>query len=145
MISNPLVRKFDLFRDDPTLIVSAHTLTSQVCLSDFRIFVSALEGVSVPITNNNMGASHGCARHSILEHWPNVFHGFAKASLGGRGTNAAARLRDCSVADRTSQHLRVQESTSEAVLGSDDNGLLRPSCRLSTQISAPGRCADSSA
>jgi hypothetical protein len=37
------------------LRISSYTVRSQVSLSDFRIFVSALEGASVSITKDNLG------------------------------------------------------------------------------------------
>jgi hypothetical protein len=50
-----LVGKCDLFRDDLMLVASPYTVMSKVTLRDFRTFVSALEGASVPITNDNLG------------------------------------------------------------------------------------------
>jgi hypothetical protein len=50
-----LIQKCDLFRDSPSLTLSPYTLISQVSQSDFGTFVSALEGASLSITNDNMG------------------------------------------------------------------------------------------
>jgi hypothetical protein len=56
-----LAQKCDLFSDTPTFAISHYSLKSQVSLSDFREFVSALEGAPVTITNNNFtGLSHLC-------------------------------------------------------------------------------------
>jgi hypothetical protein len=63
-----LVGTCDLFRDDPTLTLSPYTLTSQVSLSDVRTFVSAVEGASVAITNDNLGGlSHLCEEFQFRE------------------------------------------------------------------------------
>jgi hypothetical protein len=48
-----LVHKCDLFSDDPGLAAFPYQLKSQVSLSDFQQFVSALEGTTVTVTNNN--------------------------------------------------------------------------------------------
>jgi hypothetical protein len=50
-----LVQKSDLFADNLTLVGSPYNVTSQVLLSDFQEFISALEGASVKITNSNFG------------------------------------------------------------------------------------------
>jgi archaellum component FlaC len=50
-----LVQKSDLFADNLPLTVSPYNVTSQVLLSDFQEFISALEGASVRITNKNFG------------------------------------------------------------------------------------------
>jgi hypothetical protein len=47
------VNKCDLFGDDPGLAAFPYHLKSQVSVSDFREFVSALEGMTVKVTNNN--------------------------------------------------------------------------------------------
>jgi hypothetical protein len=51
-----LVHKCDLFSDDPGLTALPYHLKSQISLSDFRAFVSALDGTRVKITNNNFQA-----------------------------------------------------------------------------------------
>jgi hypothetical protein len=59
--SRILVRKCDLFTDDPSLAGSPYTPTSQVSLADFREFVSVLEDQTVTITNANFrGLSRLC-------------------------------------------------------------------------------------
>jgi hypothetical protein len=50
------VQKCDLFCNDLSLLASPYNLTSLVPLSDFRDFVSALEGSAVQINNSNFGA-----------------------------------------------------------------------------------------
>jgi hypothetical protein len=56
-----MVQKCDLFRNDPTLTASPYNVKSQVSLSDFREFVSALQNTAVKITNNNFeGLSRLC-------------------------------------------------------------------------------------
>jgi hypothetical protein len=51
-----LTNKCDLFADDPGLAVSPYHLTSRVSVNNFREFVSALEGTTVQVTNNNFKA-----------------------------------------------------------------------------------------
>jgi hypothetical protein len=41
--------------EDPMLVVSPYTVRSKVSQRDFRTFVSALEGASVPLTKDNLG------------------------------------------------------------------------------------------
>jgi hypothetical protein len=53
--SRLLVRKSDLFADDPTLANSPYTLKSRVSLVVFWEFMSALEGTEVAIKNDNFG------------------------------------------------------------------------------------------
>jgi hypothetical protein len=54
-VSAPLlVFKCDLFVDDPGLAAFPYHLKSRVSVSDFREFVSALEGTTVKVTNNNI-------------------------------------------------------------------------------------------
>jgi hypothetical protein len=48
-----LVNKCDLFGDDPGLAALPYHLKSQVSVSEFREFVSALEGTTVKVRNNN--------------------------------------------------------------------------------------------
>jgi hypothetical protein len=48
-----LVQKCGLFLEDPMLVASRYTVISQVSVSDFRTFVSALEGAAVTINNDN--------------------------------------------------------------------------------------------
>jgi hypothetical protein len=50
-----LVRKSDLFADDPTLGASSYTLKSRVSLVDFRAFVAALKGKRMRIKKDNFG------------------------------------------------------------------------------------------
>jgi hypothetical protein len=50
-----LVQKCGLFMEDAVLLASPYTVKSKVSLSAFQALVSALEGASVPITNENMG------------------------------------------------------------------------------------------
>jgi hypothetical protein len=47
-----LVHKGDLFSDDPGLAAFPYCLKSQVSVTGFREFVSALEGTTVKVTNN---------------------------------------------------------------------------------------------
>jgi hypothetical protein len=54
-----LVLKCGLFREDPMLVASPYTVRSEVSQRDFRTFITALEGSSVPITNDNMGGLTG--------------------------------------------------------------------------------------
>jgi hypothetical protein len=59
--SRLLVTKCDLFVDDPGLAALPYDLKSRVPVSDFREFVSALEGRTVKVTNNNFkGLSELC-------------------------------------------------------------------------------------
>jgi archaellum component FlaC len=59
--SRLLVRKSDLFADDPTLANSPYSLKSQASPSDFREFIAVLEGTAVKVTNNNVkGLSQLC-------------------------------------------------------------------------------------
>jgi hypothetical protein len=61
VLARLLVLKCDLFTDDPTLASSPYTLKSRISLDDFREFVSALEGTTATITNNNFkGLSQLC-------------------------------------------------------------------------------------
>jgi hypothetical protein len=56
-----LVSKCDLFSDDPGFAAVPYDLKSHVSVSDFRQFVSALEGTTVTVTNNNFkGLSQLC-------------------------------------------------------------------------------------
>jgi hypothetical protein len=48
-----LVQKSQLFADDLTLTSSPYNVSSQVSVSNFREFVSALEGDAVRIKNND--------------------------------------------------------------------------------------------
>jgi hypothetical protein len=48
-----IVSKCDLFVDDPGLAAVPYELKSEVCVSDFREFVSALEATTMKVTNNN--------------------------------------------------------------------------------------------
>jgi hypothetical protein len=48
-----LVNKYDLFSDDRVLVALPYHLKSRVSVSDFREFVSALEGRIVKVTHNN--------------------------------------------------------------------------------------------
>jgi uncharacterized coiled-coil protein SlyX len=68
VLSRLLVRKSDLFADNPTLAGSPYTLKSEVSLSDFREFVAALEGRRVTITNTNFdGLSRLCQEFSFQD------------------------------------------------------------------------------
>jgi predicted RNase H-like nuclease (RuvC/YqgF family) len=49
-----LVQKCDLFGDDPTLTAFPYKVTSEVSLTDFRAFISALEGRTVTMSNGNI-------------------------------------------------------------------------------------------
>jgi hypothetical protein len=49
------VQEYGLFTEDPILGASPYTVRSKVSLRDFRTFVSALEGASVPITKDSLG------------------------------------------------------------------------------------------
>jgi hypothetical protein len=56
-----LTSKCDLFGGDPGLTAFPYHLKSQICVSDFREFVSALKGTTVKVTNNNFrGLSQLC-------------------------------------------------------------------------------------
>jgi hypothetical protein len=48
-----LVSKCDLFAEDPGLAAVPYHVQSRVSVSDFREFVSALQGTTVKVTNNN--------------------------------------------------------------------------------------------
>jgi hypothetical protein len=54
-----LVQKCGLFMEDPIVVASPYTVKSKVSQSDFRTFVSALEGAPVAITNDNFGGLSG--------------------------------------------------------------------------------------
>jgi hypothetical protein len=51
--SRLIVRKCDLFADNPILAASPYTVQSHVSLTDFGEFVSLLEGNAATITNDN--------------------------------------------------------------------------------------------
>jgi hypothetical protein len=56
-----IVSKCDLFADDPSLVAVPYHLNSRVSVSDFRAFVSALEGIIMRVTSNNFkGLLHLC-------------------------------------------------------------------------------------
>jgi hypothetical protein len=56
-----LISKCDLFADDPGRAAAPYTLKSQISVGDLRDFVSALEGTTVKVTNNNFkGLSQLC-------------------------------------------------------------------------------------
>jgi hypothetical protein len=49
-----LIQKCDLCKDNPSLTASPYIVRSHISQSDFRTFVSALEGASVPLTKDNL-------------------------------------------------------------------------------------------
>jgi hypothetical protein len=51
--ARPIVRKCDLFVDNPALAASPYTVQSHVLVTDVGEFVSFLEGKAVEITNEN--------------------------------------------------------------------------------------------
>jgi hypothetical protein len=53
LLCRTLVQKCDLFADDPALTVSPYSVKSEVPVSDFRDFVSAIEGLPFSITPSN--------------------------------------------------------------------------------------------
>jgi hypothetical protein len=56
-----LISKCDLFADDPGLATVPYHVKSRVSVSDFREFVSALEGAVVKVANDNFrGVSQLC-------------------------------------------------------------------------------------
>jgi hypothetical protein len=109
-------------------------LTSEVSLSDFRTFVSALEGASVPITKDNLGGLsllweefHFGALTARLSHFResgDLQEDVTLTDLETRKRLSALeermQRRDCEIAvlqTKLSRHSRVQKSRSEAVLG----------------------------
>jgi hypothetical protein len=129
-----LVQKCDLFRDDPTLTVSPYTLTSQVSVSDFRTFVTALEGASVSITKDNLGGlTQLCKEFHFgdLEERLSQFRESDDLKEDVTLNDFEARKRLSALEERMQQHdreiaalradlsrhLRLQESSSEGLLG----------------------------
>jgi hypothetical protein len=129
-----LVQKCGLFREDPILVSSPLPVKSKVSQRDFQTFVSALEGASVPITNDNLGGlSRLCEefqfgalaeRLSQFRESDDFKEDVTLKDLEARKRLLALEERmqqsDCEiVALRTEllRHSRAQESASEAVLG----------------------------
>jgi hypothetical protein len=116
------------------LVASSYTVKSKVSQSEFRTFVSALEGASVPITNDNIG---GLTRLCEEFHFGALAERLSQFRESDdfkedgmlKDLEARKRLlaleermeqRDCEIASlriELSRHLRAQESTSEALLG----------------------------
>jgi hypothetical protein len=68
------ISKCDLFRGDPTLAAFPYHLKSEVSLSDFREFVSALSGITVKVRNNEVKAlSQLCQKSFVSEIWQHSF------------------------------------------------------------------------
>jgi hypothetical protein len=129
-----LIQKCGLFTEGPIVVASPYTLRSKVSLSDFRTFVSALEGASVTITKDNFGGlSRLCEEFQFRE--------LAERLSQFRGSEAFKEdvtLKDSEVRERLfvleermqqrdhdiaalrtelSRHSAVQDLSSEALLG----------------------------
>jgi hypothetical protein len=65
-----LINKCDLFFNDPELTALPYHLKSRVSVSDFREFISALEGTTVKVTSNNFkGLSQLCEEFHFRDLW----------------------------------------------------------------------------
>jgi TolA-binding protein len=129
-----LVQKSDLFSDDPTLAGSPYTPRSQVSLSDFREFVSALDGKTVTINSENFrGLSRLCDELQFrnLAAQLSQFRGSDHFKKETTMKDSEVRMRLSTLEERMqqrddeiaalqhelSQQSRAQESVAEALLG----------------------------
>jgi hypothetical protein len=125
-----LVQKCDLFGDDPTLTTFPYEVRSQVSLTDFRAFISALEGKTVTINNGNIrGLARLCEELHFRELAAQVSQFRESEEFKEEGTlkdfEARKRLaaleeriqrRDCEIAALRTE-LSQQQHNQEAVLG----------------------------
>jgi hypothetical protein len=116
-----LVRKCALYLEEPILVASPYTVRSKVLLNDFRTFVSALEGASVPITNDNIG---GLTWLSLFRESDELKEDMRQKDMEARKHLLAVedrmQQRDCEIASLRTElprHSRMQESVWDAVLG----------------------------
>jgi hypothetical protein len=120
--------------EDPILVASPYTVRSKVSLGDFRTFVSALEEALVPITNDNMGGlSRLCEEFHFgaLAERLSQFRESDDFKDDGTLKDFEVRKRLSALEERMQQHnceiaalqtellqhLRVHESSSEALFG----------------------------
>jgi hypothetical protein len=129
-----IVLKCDLFTRNPSLAASQYTVRSDVSLADFGAFVSALEGHSVKITNDNFkGLSALCDEFRFVDLGATIsqFQDSDDFREAETVQDSEARRRLSVLEDRMQQRDReiasvhgkllrqsqAQESATEAVLG----------------------------
>jgi hypothetical protein len=134
LLGRLLVLKCDLFANNMELTISPYTLKSQVSLSDFRDFVSALEGIDINITNHNFkGLSQLCDEFGFRDLTAPLSQFRESEDFKKETTNKDLDVcvRLLALEERMQQHdleiaavqcelsrqSRVQESTAEAFLG----------------------------
>jgi predicted RNase H-like nuclease (RuvC/YqgF family) len=119
-----LVSKCDLFLDDPGLAAFPYHLKSHVSLSDFREFVSGLEGTTVKVTNSNVnGLWQLCQEFRFQELAGQVSHIRESGDFGAITALLSAlqermQQRDEEIGalqTELSQQLRVQESLEQRI------------------------------
>jgi hypothetical protein len=129
-----LVNKCDLFCDNLVLTTTPYVLNSPVSLSIFREFISALEGATVKITNNNFSGLWQLCEEFHFQEFSARLSQFRDFKEAATVEDSETRMRLSALEQRMQQHdvqisvlqaellrqSRAQESTDTGIAGSTD-------------------------